>query len=65
MCPVSAAGSTGALVAVLDEVGGGALGMDRLVDIGAPAGLLGLVVAGWLLLGAGLVLLWDWRSLDR
>ena len=62
---VSAAGSTGALVAVLDQVGGGALGMDRLVDIGAPAGLLGLVVAGWLLLGAGLVLLWDWRSLDR
>jgi len=62
---VSAAVATGALVAVLDRVGGGALGMDRLVDIGAPAGLLGLVVSGWLLLGAGLVLLWDWRSLDR
>lgn len=25
---------------------------------------LGLAVTGWLLLGAGLVLLWDWRTLD-
>ena len=62
---VSAAIATGALVALLDWIGGGALGMDRLADIGAPAGLLGLTVAGWLLLGAALVLLWDWRSLDR
>ena len=62
---VAATLSTGALVATLDWVGGGSLGMDRLVDVGAPAGLLGLAVSGWLLLGAGLVLLWDWRSLDR
>lgn len=62
---VSAAGTTGAFVAALDWVGGGALGMDRLSDIGAPAGLLGLAVAGWLLVGAALVLLWDWRSLQR
>lgn len=62
---VSAAGTTGAFVAALDWVGGGALGMDRLSDVGAPAGLLGLAVAGWLLVGAALVLLWDWRSLHR
>ena len=62
---VSAAGSTGALVAVLDWVGGGSLGMDRLAGVGAPSGLLGLALTGWLLLGAGLVLLWDWRGLDR
>ena len=62
---VSAAGSTGALVAVLDWVGGGSLGMDRLAGVGAPSGLLGLALTGWLLLGAGLVLLWDWRGLER
>ena len=56
---------TGLLVGLLDWVGGGALGSERLADIGAPAGLLGLVVAGWLLLGALAVLAWDWRSLDR
>jgi hypothetical protein len=61
----SASTATGALVAVLDWVGGGALGMDRLADVGAPAGTLGLTVTGWLLLGAAMVLLWDWRSLDR
>ncbi|MCA1781458.1 MAG: DUF6350 family protein [Dermatophilaceae bacterium] len=62
---VSATVTTGTLLALLDGVGGGSLGMDRLLDIGAPAGLLGLVVGGWLLLGAALVLLWDWHSLDR
>lgn len=62
---VSAAVSVGVLVSFFDWLGGGALGMDRLADIGAPAGLLGLTVTGWLLLGAALVLLWDWRSLDR
>ncbi|MDO5504258.1 MAG: DUF6350 family protein [Actinomycetia bacterium] len=56
---------TGLLVGLLDWVGGGALGIDRLADIGAPAGLLGLVVTGWLLLGAAAVLAWDWHSLDR
>jgi hypothetical protein len=62
---VSAAVSTGALIALLDWVGGGSLGMDRLADVGAPAGLLGLTVGGWLLLGAAPVLVWDWRGLDR
>ena len=61
---VSAALSTGALVALLDWVGGGALGMDRLGSMGAPALLLGASVSGWLLLGGALVLLWDWRTLD-
>lgn len=56
---------TGLLVGLLDWVGGGALGIDRLADIGAPAGMLGLVVTGWLLLGAAAVLAWDWHSLDR
>ena len=62
---LSAAFSTGGLVAALDWVGGGSLGMDRLADVGAPAGTLGLTVGGWLLLGAALVLVWDWRSLSR
>ena len=61
---ISAALSTGTLVALLDWVGGGALGMDRLASIGAPALLLGVTVTGWLLLGGLLVLLWDWRTLD-
>ena len=59
------AACTGLLVGLLDWVGGGALGSARLADIGAPAGLLGLAVAGWLILGALAVLAWDWRSLDR
>lgn len=62
---LSAVASTGALLAALDRIGGGSLGMGRLVDIGAPAAMLGLTVAGWLLLGAALVLAWDWRSLNR
>ena len=61
---VSAAGCTGLLLALLDWVGGGSLGIDRLADIGASAPLLGLAVAGWLLIGAAAVLAWDWRSLD-
>lgn len=61
---VSAAGWTGLIVGLLDWVGGGALGVARLADIGAPAALLGAAVTGWLLLGAALVLLWDWRTLD-
>ncbi|HHU11555.1 MAG TPA: hypothetical protein GXZ60_16320 [Intrasporangiaceae bacterium] len=62
---ISAAVSVGAIIAVLDWIGGGSLGLDRLADLGAPAGLLGLTVTGWLLLGAAPVLLWDWRTLDR
>lgn len=62
---LSAVASTGTLIALLDRIGGGSLGMGRLVDVGAPAALLGLTVAGWLLLGAALVLAWDWRSLNR
>jgi hypothetical protein len=62
---LSAAVSTGVLVGLLDWVGGGALGMDRLAAVGAPAGLMALTVTGWLLLGACLVLVWDWRSLRR
>ncbi|KAB7743623.1 hypothetical protein GA707_13540 [Nostocoides sp. F2B08] len=62
---LSAVASTGALIALLDRIGGGSLGMGRLVDVGAPAAILGLTVAGWLLLGAALVLAWDWRSLNR
>ena len=62
---VSAVVSTGGLVALLDWVGGGSLGMARLADVGAPAALLGVTVGGWLLVGAVLVLAWDWRSLNR
>lgn len=62
---LSAAASTGALIALLDRVGGGSLGMGRLVDVGAPAAMLGLTVGGWLLLGATLVLAWDWHRLSR
>lgn len=62
---LSAVASTSALIAVLDRVGGGSLGMGRLVDIGAPAAMLGATVAGWLLLGAVLVLAWDWHRLNR
>lgn len=61
---LSAVVSTGALVALLNWVGGGALGMDRLGSVGAPSLLLGATVSGWLLLGSGLVLLWEWRTLD-
>src|SRR5690606_11002652 len=61
---LSAALSTGALVALLNWLGGGALGMDRLSSVGAPSLLLGASVSGWLLLGGALVLLWDWRTLD-
>lgn len=61
---LSAALSTGALVALLNWLGGGALGMDRLSSVGAPSLLLGATVSGWLLLGGALVLLWDWRTLD-
>ena len=61
---LSGAAFTGLLVGLLDWVGGGSLGIDRLADVGAPSGLLGLTVTGWLLLGAAPVLLWDWRSLD-
>lgn len=61
---LSAVLCTGALVALLDWVGGGALGMDRLSSVGAPSLLLGAAVSGWLLLGGALVLLWDWRTLD-
>lgn len=62
---LSAAISTGALIALLDWVGGGSLGIGRLADIGAPAGLLGLAITGWLLLGALVVLAWEWRTLDQ
>ncbi|MGA8045549.1 MAG: DUF6350 family protein, partial [Dermatophilaceae bacterium] len=62
---VSAVAATGALIALLDRVGGGSLGMGRLVDVGAPAAMLGVTVAGWLLLGAALVLAWDWHRLSR
>lgn len=61
---LSAVVSTGVLVALLNWVGGGALGMDRLSSVGAPSLLLGATVSGWLLLGSVLVLLWDWRTLD-
>ncbi len=61
---VSASISTGFIVGLLNWVGGGSLGVDRLAHVGAPSVFLGLAVTGWLLLGAGLVLLWDWRTLD-
>lgn len=61
---LSGAVSTGVLVALLDWIGGGSLGQLRLADIGAPAALFGLAVTGWLLVGAAVVLAWDWRSLD-
>lgn len=61
---LSAAASTGCIIGLLDWVGGGALGVDRLAHVGAPSLFLGLAVTGWLLLGAALVLVWDWRTLD-
>jgi Family of unknown function (DUF6350) len=46
----------------LDALGGGALGMTRLADLGAPAHLMGLYLLGEFALGASFVLLWDaWR----
>ncbi|MDO5503508.1 MAG: DUF6350 family protein [Actinomycetia bacterium] len=62
---LSAAITTGALIAALDWIGGGSLGLDRLAGIGAPSGLLGLALTGWLLLGALAVLIWDWRTLEH
>jgi hypothetical protein len=51
-----------AAVGVLDVLGGGSLGVDRLSRIGAPAGAMTLALVAELALGALLALGWDrWR----
>ena len=58
---VVAAGALG----LLDVLGGGSLGMARLSDIGAPAGMLTLALLVELGIGASLVLAWDRWKLRR
>jgi hypothetical protein len=58
---VVAAGALG----LLDVLGGGSLGMARLSDIGAPAGMLTLALLVELGVGAALVLAWDRWKLRR
>jgi hypothetical protein len=56
-----AAGALG----LLDALGGGSLGVARLSDIGAPAGMLTLALLVELGFGASLVLAWDRWKLRR
>jgi hypothetical protein len=58
---VVAAGAVG----LLDVLGGGSLGTQRLSDIGAPAGAMTLALLVELGLGAALVLVWDRWKLRR
>jgi hypothetical protein len=58
---VVAAGALG----LLDVLGGGSLGMARLSDIGAPAGMLTVALVVELGIGAMLVLAWDRWKLRR
>jgi hypothetical protein len=58
---VLAAGAIG----LLDVLGGGSLGTERLSDIGAPAGAMTLALLVELALGAALVLVWDRWKLRR
>ena len=58
---VVAAGALG----LLDVLGGGSLGMARLSDIGAPAGMLTLALLVEFGIGAALVLAWDRWKLRR
>ena len=58
---VLAAGAIG----LLDVLGGGSLGTQRLSDIGAPAGAMTLALLVELGLGAALVLVWDRWKLRR
>ena len=50
---------------LLDVLGGGSLGMARLSDIGAPAGMMTLALLVELGVGAALVLAWDRWKLRR
>lgn len=54
-----------AALGLLDVVGGGALGANRLSNVGAPAGWLTLALLGELAVGAALVLAWDRWKLRR
>ncbi|GAB4084258.1 hypothetical protein GCM10028784_08880 [Myceligenerans cantabricum] len=51
------AGTAGLVVGVLQEAASGAVGTSRMSDVGATAWLVGLLVAGEVLLGAVLVVL--------
>jgi hypothetical protein len=52
-------------IGLLDAFGGGALGVARLSDIGAPAGAMTLALLVELGVGAALVLVWDRWKLRR
>ena len=52
-------------IGLLDVLGGGSLGTQRLSDIGAPAGAMTLALLVELGLGAALVLAWDRWKLRR
>lgn len=58
---VVAAGALG----LLDVLGGGSLGTERLSDIGAPAGMLTVALLVEFGIGAALVLVWDRWKLRR